>query len=98
MEQEVFGKRSYHEYTEKSEETENHGIQKMYARVSKRGQVTIPKAIRERLGIADEGAVLFLVEDDEVKLKAVPGARAGQLGGSLRKYAKQYVPLNKVRN
>ncbi len=69
----------------------------MYARISKKGQVTIPKAIREKLEIVNEGAVLFLVEDDEVKLKGIPGARADQLGGSLKKYAKEYVPLNKIR-
>ena len=69
----------------------------MYARISNKGQVTIPKAIREKLKIVNKGAVLFLVEDDEVKLKGVPGAPADQLGGSLKKYAKEYVPLKKIR-
>lgn len=69
----------------------------MYARISKKGQVTIPKAIREKLEIFNEGAVLFLVENNEVKLKGIPGAHADQLGGSLKKYAKGYVPLNKIR-
>ena len=69
----------------------------MYARISKKGQVTIPKAIREKLEIQNEGAVLFLVEDNEVKLKGVPGAHADQLSGSLKKYAKGYVPLDKIR-
>ena len=57
----------------------------------------MPKAIREKLEIVNEGAVLFLVEDDGVKLKGVPVARADQLGGSLKKYAKEYVPLNIIR-
>ena len=69
----------------------------MYARISKKGQVTIPKAIRQKLELINEGAVLFLVEDNEVKLKGIPGAHADQLGGSLKKYAKEYVPLNKIR-
>jgi AbrB family looped-hinge helix DNA binding protein len=69
----------------------------MYAKVSKKGQVTIPIAIREKLEIVNEGAVLFLVEDNEVKLKGIPGAHADQLGGSLKKHAKEYVPLNKIR-
>jgi AbrB family looped-hinge helix DNA binding protein len=69
----------------------------MYARISKKGQVTIPKAIRQKLEIVDEGGILFLVEDNEVKLKGIPGAHADQLGGSLKKYAKEYVPLNKIR-
>lgn len=69
----------------------------MYARVSKKGQVTIPKAIRKKLEIVDEGGILFLVEDDEIKLRGIPSADAHQLGGSLKKYAKDYVPLNKIR-
>jgi AbrB family looped-hinge helix DNA binding protein len=69
----------------------------MYAKISKKGQVTIPKAIRERLKIDDDGGVLFLVEDDEVKLKGIPGGKIEQLAGSLKKYAKTYVPLDKVR-
>ena len=32
----------------------------MYAKMSKKGQITIPKAIREKLKIVNEGAVLFL--------------------------------------
>ena len=69
----------------------------MYARLSKKGQVTIPKAIREKLKIDSEGGVLFLVEDDEVKLKGIPGGEIDKLAGSLKKYAKTYVPLEKVR-
>ena len=69
----------------------------MYARLSKKGQVTIPKTIREKLKIDKEGGVLFLVEDDEVKLKGIPGGEIDKLAGSLKKYAKTYVPLQKVR-
>ena len=69
----------------------------MYARLSKKGQVTIPKAIREKLNIDSEGAVLFLVENDEVKLKGIPGGEIDKLAGSLKKYAKTYVPLEKVK-
>jgi len=69
----------------------------MYARLSKKGQVTIPKAIREKLNIDSEGGVLFLVEDDEVKLKGIPGGETDNLAGSLQKYAKTYIPLEKVR-
>ena len=69
----------------------------MYARLSKKGQVTIPKAIREKLKIDSEGGVLFLVEDDEVKLRGIPGGEIDKLAGSLKKYAKTYVPLEKIR-
>ena len=69
----------------------------MYAKLSKKGQITIPKAIREKLKIDNEGAVLFLVENDEVKLKGIPGGEIDKLAGSLKKYAKKYVPLDEVR-
>ena len=69
----------------------------MYAKLSKKGQVTIPKAIREKLNINHEGGVLFLIEDDEVKLKGIPGGEIDKLAGSLKKYAKKYVPLDEVR-
>ena len=69
----------------------------MYAKLSKKGQVTIPKAIRKKLNIDNEGGVLFLVENDEVKLKGIPGGEIDKLAGSLAKYAKTYVPLEKVR-
>jgi len=69
----------------------------MYARVSKKGQITIPKAIREKLGIEKEGGVLFLFEDGDIKLKGAPAAQAEELAGSLKKYANRYVSLDKIR-
>ncbi|MGA8179163.1 MAG: AbrB/MazE/SpoVT family DNA-binding domain-containing protein [Desulfobacterales bacterium] len=69
----------------------------MYAKISQKGQVTIPKAVRKILKIDKEGGVLFLVEDDVVKLKGVPGEKADRLAGSLNKYTKKYVSLDKIR-
>ncbi len=69
----------------------------MYAKISRKGQVTIPKLIRERLKIEKEGGILFLIEGDEVKLKGVPGSSARDLAGSLKKYANDYVPLKTIR-
>ena len=69
----------------------------MYAKISKKGQVTIPKAVREKLKIEKEGGVLFLMEDDVVKLKGVPSEQVDRLAGSLNKYAEKYVPLDKIR-
>ena len=69
----------------------------MYSKISKKGQVTIPKYIREKLNIENEGGLLFLVEDNEIKLKGVPGAQANRLAGSLKKYAREYASLNKIR-
>lgn len=70
----------------------------MYAKVSKKGQVTIPKAIRKKLNIDKQGGLLFLVKNDEVKLQGVPASPVNQLAGSLKKYAKKYTPLEKIRN
>ena len=69
----------------------------MYAKISKKGQITIPKPIREKLNIDHMGGVLFLIEDNEVKLKGVPGQQADALFGNLSRYARQYVPLEKIR-
>jgi len=69
----------------------------MYAKMSKKGQVTIPKPIRKKLKIEKQGGVLFLIEDDGVKLKGVPSEQADRLAGSLNKYAKKYVPLDEIR-
>lgn len=69
----------------------------MYAKVSKKGQVTIPKAIREQLDINNEGAVLFIVENGEVKIKGVPKKSASELAGSLSKYVDGYEPLQQSR-
>lgn len=69
----------------------------MYAKVSKKGQVTIPKAIREKLNIENEGAVLFLIENGEVKIKGVPKKSVAELAGSLNKYVKEYKPLKAMR-
>ena len=59
----------------------------MYAKISKKGQVIIPKAIRETLK----------VENDSIKLKGIPGSSARDLAGSLKKYAKDYIPLKTIR-
>ena len=69
----------------------------MYARVSSKGQVTIPKNIRKKLNLKKESGVLFLIEDDEIKLKGVPGWPPDRLAGSLKKYAREYVSLKKIR-
>ena len=70
----------------------------MYIKMSKKGQITIPKLIRQKLNIENEGGVLFLLENDEVKLKGVPASNADLLAGSLREYVAEYIPLKKIRS
>jgi len=69
----------------------------MYAKISKNGRITIPKLIREKLNIGENSLVLFVVENDGVKLMAVQAEPAESLAGSLKEYAKNYVPLDKLR-
>lgn len=40
-------------------------------RVTQNGQMVLPRAIREALGMADGGTVVLSVEGDEVKLTSV---------------------------
>lgn len=40
------------------------------AKVTSKGQVTIPKAVREALGIKEGDSLLFEVEGDEVRVHA----------------------------
>jgi len=41
--------------------------------MTRKGQVTIPKAIRDRLGVKEGEKVLFVMRDQEVVLKVVKG-------------------------
>ncbi|OGP64503.1 MAG: hypothetical protein A2169_10120 [Deltaproteobacteria bacterium RBG_13_47_9] len=70
----------------------------MYAKVSKKGQVTIPKKIRKILNVDAEGVIVFLLEKNEIKLKGIPAAKTKDLAGSLKKYAGSYTPLKKARS
>jgi AbrB family looped-hinge helix DNA binding protein len=48
-------------------------------RITQKGQVTIPAAIRERLGLLPDTEVTFRIEDDHVVMeKAAKGGRRGQ--------------------
>jgi AbrB family looped-hinge helix DNA binding protein len=69
----------------------------IYAKISKKGQITIPKSIRESLRLGNNSAILFILENGEVKIKGVPGGSAESLAGSLKKFAKKYEPLDKIR-
>jgi bifunctional DNA-binding transcriptional regulator/antitoxin component of YhaV-PrlF toxin-antitoxin module len=41
------------------------------ARVAPNGRLVLPKIVREALGMADAGTVVFSVEGDEVKLTSI---------------------------
>lgn len=47
-------------------------------RITSRGQVTIPRDIRERLGLLPGAEIEFEVEGDEVRLRKSAGATRGE--------------------
>ncbi len=69
----------------------------MPATLSSKGQVTIPKRIRDMLNIKQGDAVDFIVEKSGVKLKGIPKGQARALAGSLNHYAKGKHSTKSVR-
>jgi AbrB family looped-hinge helix DNA binding protein len=59
------------------------------AKISSKGQITLPKAIRERLA----SKYVRLTSDAQgIRIEPVE-----DVAGSLRRYAKEYVPLEEAR-
>ncbi|MBX5468206.1 MAG: AbrB/MazE/SpoVT family DNA-binding domain-containing protein [Firmicutes bacterium] len=56
----------------------------IFSRVGPKGQVVIPKALRDRLGIAPGDHVVFDVEDGKAVLMPVRARTASDLLGVLR--------------
>lgn len=69
----------------------------MYVKISKRGQITIPKSIRQRLNVLDGGGILIIDEEDGIRLEGIPESNNASPGGSLKEYARHYTPLDQVR-
>jgi AbrB family looped-hinge helix DNA binding protein len=58
----------------------------MTSRVGERGQITIEKAIRERLAIYAGDEAVQRVEDGRIVIEIVPGRHARSLAGVLREH------------
>ena len=54
------------------------------SRIGRKGQVVLPKAIREALGVTTGDRVVFSLEGDRVVLAPVPARTAAELRGILR--------------
>ena len=52
------------------------------ARVTSKGQVTVPKAVREALGVSDGDAIIFRIEGNRAVVARTPDFL--ELAGSLR--------------
>jgi antitoxin PrlF len=48
-------------------------VRMLESTITRKGQVTIPKAIRDRLGVKEGEKVLFVMRGEEVVLKVVKG-------------------------
>jgi AbrB family looped-hinge helix DNA binding protein len=57
------------------------------AKISAKGQITLPKKIRQVLEVEPGERVMFVVEDKAVVLRALGPSSARALAGSLRCYA-----------
>ena len=57
------------------------------ARVSSKGQITLPRRVRQALAVNPGERVLFVVEDKSVVLRPMGPSSAQTLAGSLRRYA-----------
>ncbi len=64
--------------------------------LTKKGQVTIPKEIRNILGIKEHDKVMFIKKDGDIIVKHVKGD-IFDLRGSL-KQGKEFEDLEKIRN
>lgn len=56
--------------------------------VSSKGQITLPRFVREALGLKVGSMVSITLEEGELRLRPVPAGTAHRLAGSLRRYAK----------
>lgn len=53
------------------------------ATVTSKGQVTVPKAVRDRLGLREQDQVIFTIEDGKATLTPLSRPTAAGLAGSL---------------
>jgi AbrB family looped-hinge helix DNA binding protein len=67
--------------------------QDAWATVTEKGQVTIPKIIREQLGVPNGGKIRFRKRYDGIVVVERP-TNAAQIMGSLKKYADPQKPVD----
>jgi AbrB family looped-hinge helix DNA binding protein len=58
------------------------------ARISAKGQVTLPKRVRQALAVEPGQKVIFVVEERGVVVKSLGPSSVRALAGSLRRYAR----------
>jgi AbrB family looped-hinge helix DNA binding protein len=58
------------------------------SRISAKGQVTLPRKVRQTLQVKPGDQVEFVLKQDTVVLQPLTASSARALGGSLRRYAR----------
>jgi antitoxin PrlF len=58
------------------------------ATISSKGQITLPRFVREALGLKAGSIVSLTLEEGEVRLRPAPAGTARRLAGSLRRDAR----------
>ena len=65
------------------------------AKISSKGQITLPRKIRQSLNAKPGDRVIFVVGDNTVALRPIASICAKALAGALRQYA---IPDRKCKN
>lgn len=60
----------------------------MNTTVSSKGQITLPRFLRDALGLKPGSVVSLTLDEGELRLRPAPVGTARRLAGSLRRYAK----------
>ena len=68
----------------------------MAVKVSSKGQITLPKRIRDLMGLKPGSVIDFRIDEYGVRIERVPENQAQALAGSLSRYSKKRVPDNEV--
>ncbi|PWU24725.1 MAG: hypothetical protein C5B48_04890 [Candidatus Rokuibacteriota bacterium] len=68
----------------------------MNTTVSAKGQITLPRFVREALGLKQGSIVSLTLYENELRLRPAPAGTARRLAGSLRRYAKRGT-INAIR-
>jgi AbrB family looped-hinge helix DNA binding protein len=59
------------------------------SRISAKGQITLPRKIRELLAVGPGDRIVFAVDGDSILLRQLGPCTARDLAGSLRQYARK---------
>jgi AbrB family looped-hinge helix DNA binding protein len=68
------------------------------AKITEKGEITLPRRVRQALNVKPGERVQFIVGDESVVLRPVVTSRVAKLAGSLRQYARPGEEASQVRS